>query len=319
MTAKDDRSAPAASWLVRTLARRPSRPLVWIVLLASLALLGYGLVGNWRELRAYSWRIEGWPLAAAWVLFALTLGMVIFIWRRILHTLGGSSTWRQDARIYCAANLAQRLPTPIWFLAGRVLMTSEIGIPKRISSLAVLLEWVAGFVGGLVAILALLPFEQAGGLMPRYAGGLLLIAVPCLILVLQPRTLVRLARWAAARLGHAQEALPEVSYRHMLQWVGLWVAPWLISGAMFCFLARAVYAPAWAHWPSLILIWVAGGVVSRVSAFVPGGLLLREFTIAMMLSALMPMSIAVVIALVTRLWVAANDLFWFLATARLVS
>lgn len=310
---------PTTERLARAAVRRLSRLLVWIILLASLALLGYGLVANWRELKAYSWHIEGWPLALAWLLFAVTLGIVIFIWRYILHRLGGNSTWRQDARIYCAANLAQRLPTPIWFLAGRVLMTSEIGIPKRISSLAVLLEWVAGFVGGLVTILALLPFEGAGSLMRPYAWALLLAASACLIITLQPRILLRLAVWVAARLGHAQEALPAISHRQMLTWASLWIAPWLVSGAMFCFLARAVYPPAWAHWPSLMLIWVAGGVVSRLSAFVPGGLLLREFTIAMMLSTLVPTSIAVVIALVARLWVAANDLFWFLVTARFVS
>lgn len=318
MTTPKDRGSNA-HWLAHIVTRRPSRLLVWFILLASVALLGYGLVANWRELKAYAWHIEGWPLVFAWLLFAATLGLVILIWRHILHRLGGRSTWRQDARIYCAANLAQRLPTPIWFLAGRVLMTSEIGVPKRISSLAVLFEWIAGFVGGFIAILLLLPFERSTGLMRQHTWEMLLATGVSLAILLQPRILLRLASWVAARLGHAQEAFPHVSYGQMLTWAALWVAPWLVSGVMFCFLARAVYAPAWAHWPSLMLIWVAGGVVSRLSAFVPGGLFLREFTIAMMLSTLVPMSIAVVIALVTRLWVAANDLFWFLATARLVS
>ncbi len=291
-----------------------TRWLMAMVLLGSLAALGWGLARNWQELIHYPWRIAWGPLAGAWALFGLTLALAIAIWRAILRHFGGVTTWRQDIRIYCTANLANRLPTPLWFVAGRVLLADAVGVRRGVTSLAVLYEWVAGLAGAVIVLLALWPLAPSEGLPAAYGALLAACGAGCAAVLCWPGALGRAVGWLAHRLGRDLSGLPRVRHRHLLAWALAWAAPWIVSGAMFALLVRAVHPTAGAHWAGMVTIWVAAGVVSRLAAFVPGALLLREFALALLLGAYMPSSLAVAVALLTRVWVSVNDLFWFLAT-----
>jgi uncharacterized membrane protein YbhN (UPF0104 family) len=293
------------------------RLLMAFILLASIGALAYGLTANWRELASYHWRIAVWPLVGAWALFAGTLALAIAAWRRILRALGANTTLWQDVRIYCTANLAHRLPTPVWFVAGRVLLAGDVGVPIAVTSMAVLYEWVVSFAAGVAVALLALPLVPSRALLPWQRLLSVGVAVGCLAVVVQPRVLTSLAKWVARRLGRETLTVPAVGYREMGCWVLLWMGAWLLSGIMYFLLAKAVY-PLGAHvlLPAT-MIWAASGVIGRVAAFVPGGMLLREFSMAVLLSAYMPLSVAVVVAVLARVWAALNDFLWFVLVASL--
>ena len=71
------------------------------------------------------------------------------------------------------------------------------------------------------------------------------------------------------------------------------------------------------HLPTVIGIWVSGGVVSHVAIFLPGGLGIKELTMAALLSAVVPMPIAILVSVVARLWFSLNELIWLLLSSRL--
>ena len=60
-----------------------------------------------------------------------------------------------------------------------------------------------------------------------------------------------------------------------------------------------------------------GGVVSHVAIFLPGGLGIKELTMAALLSAVVPMPIAILVSVVARLWFSLNELIWLLLSSRL--
>ena len=143
--------------------KRPARRIfVALVIGASLAALAYGVIKNWQELVTYQWDLTYWPIPVALLLYGIDLGLAVIVWGGIVRGLGGQSRWMQDLRIYCASNLARRLPTPLWFMLGRVYLYEELGVSKTISSLATVVEGVLILFSGLVTLLVLLPL--GGGL-----------------------------------------------------------------------------------------------------------------------------------------------------------
>ena len=168
-----------------------SRLLVALVVGASLAALVYGLAKNWPQLVGYHWELTYWPIPIALLLYGVALGLAVVVWGGIVRRMGGRSRWMQDLRIYCASSLAKRLPTPLWFLLGRVYLYEELGVSKAISSLATVMEGVLVLFSGLVTLLALVPFGGGLALLQRYTGLIAGLAVVCLLLLLRPQSL----RW----------------------------------------------------------------------------------------------------------------------------
>jgi hypothetical protein len=297
----------------------PGRALMALVVLASLGMLAYGLVSNWRELVTYEWRITYWPLVAALLLYPAALGIAVLIWHQILQHLGGHSRWQQDLRIYCVSNIARRLPTPAWFVAGRIYLGSQINLAKSVSSMGVLLEAVLILVSGLLLSVLTLPFGSQGGPLGQHGPKLVPLLLLGLVLIIRPQLLrafiVRLARW----LGRGQSIPGEIDYRRMVMWTGLYAVVWILGGITLYLLVRTVYPLPAGSLPTVIGIWAIGGVVSHLAVFTPGGLGIKELTMAALLSSLVPMTIAIVVSIGARVWYSLNELFWFALTSPLSS
>jgi hypothetical protein len=250
-------------------------------------------------------------------LYGIDVGLAVLIWGSIVRRMGGRSRWAEDLRIYCASNLARRLPTPLWFMLGRVYLYEELGVSKAISSLATVVEGVLILFSGLVTLLVLLPFGGSQAFLGRYAWAIAGLAVICLLLVLRPQSLRRAVNWLAQRLGRGPAVADDLDYRHMLFWTALYSIVWMLGGVIFYLLLRTVHVLPVGHLPAIIGIWVSGGVVSHVAVFLPGGLGLKELTMAALLSALVPMPIAILVSVLARLWFSLNELIWLLLSTQI--
>jgi len=297
-------------------ASRWSRILVALVVGASLLVLLYGLITNWHELASYHWEIAYWPIPVALLLYGVAVALAATIWGSIVRRLGGRSHWAHDLRIYCTSSLAKRLPTPLWFVMGRVYLYEELGVSKAISSLATVVEGVLVLFSGLVTLLAFIPLSGSSALLGRYTWVIIALAAACLVLVLRPQSLRSVVNWLARRLGHGQAIVDDLDYQHMLLWTGMYSIVWILGGMILYLLVRIVHHLPIQYLPAVIGIWVSGGVVSHVAIVLPGGLGIKELTMAVMLSALVPMPIAIIISIVARLWFALNELLWLLLSSR---
>lgn len=287
------------------------------IVLGSLAVLAYGLVSNWQELISYDWEVTYWPILVGLFLYPVALGLAVAVWRGILSQLGAQSHWLQDLHIYCVSNIARRLPTPVWFVAGRIYLYSEIQVPKSISSLAVLVEAVLILFSGLLLSLILLPFSEGLGLISKYNGLLIPLVLISLGLILRPKILRRFIDWLASRLGRGQAIATDVDYRHMLLWTAVYSLVWILGGVTMFLLVRSVYPLPIRTVPTCTAIWAIGGVVSHLAVLTPGGLGIKELTLATLLANLIPTPIAIVVSVFARVWYSLNELLWFALTSRL--
>jgi hypothetical protein len=165
------------------------------------------------------------------------------------------------------------------------------------------------FVGNLAAavlmvLLAALTSDVPG--LDDYRW-LLVIALVVFLVALHPRFI----GWAIKLAARATRRRPfEVSltYLQLLRYVGLYFVNWILFGIALYVLIRSFYAL-----DAGSILYLAGAfsfssIVGILALFAPSGLGVREGLLAVFLNRIMPTSIALVVSVVSRLWLTVAEL-----------
>ena len=136
---------------------------------------------------------------------------------------------------------------------------------------------------------------------------LLVIALVVFLVALHPRFI----GWAIKLAAHATRRRPfEVSltYLQLLRYVGLYFVNWILFGIALYVLIRSFYAL-----DAGSILYLAGAfsfssIVGILALFAPSGLGVREGILAVFLNRIMPTSIALVVSVVSRLWLTVAEL-----------
>jgi glycosyltransferase 2 family protein len=282
---------------------------------ATLALLALGIIRGWPELIRYRWQFDWRWLALSGLMYACSLGLAVLAWIRIMHGLQAGSTWRQDAKFCLYSLIARRLPTPAPYIASRVLLYEEIGVPKLTTSVGLLWENLLLIAAGAIAVLLVLPLTPIVGertaLLP-----VLLVAGIGLLLVARPTLAVQAINWLLRLLGKAPLAIV-LQPRILLLALVLYAGVWLMGGMILFCLICAIYPIGWDALPLILQGWMISGLASYIVFFAPVGFGVRELTMAAFLALVIPLSVAVVVVILVRLWTMANELLWALIFYRL--
>ncbi len=280
-----------------------------LFLLLSGGVLAALVVSSWPQLSTYDWRVRWWPLAAAVPAYLVALGLAIYAWSRLLQHLGGRLSYREHLRIYALTLVAARLPGAPWHIAGRAVLYKERGLSRRVTALAAGMEILMIASAGAVTGLLILP--QTMSAYPWLWLSVLALAVAGLVLI-HPR----FTPWAL-RLLKQTEMPPQLSYRQLLLVMGVYVADWAAGGVVLFALASMVYAVPLSDLPLVIGAWSLSGTLATLVVVVPSGLGLREVTLSLLLGLIMPAGVAVMVAVIVRIFFTLIELIVALAASRL--
>ena len=244
-----------------------------------------------------------------WLLYALALVVAIFVlsagvWHLLVARLAGYNSWRRNLKNWGYAGLAKRLPGPVWYIGSRALLYEEQGLNKRMTSLLSALELVLILLSGITTFLLTLPFwvlpEAVSARLS--ASWFLLILLPLCILLVHPRFLEALWHKVSRQLVPRR-----LLWRDTISWLFYYVFIWLI-GAGVLFSVINVFQPL----PVSELIpvagmWVIANTISLAGTLTLTGVGLREISLVLLLSQLVPAPVAVLIAIVVRvLWMGGD-------------
>jgi hypothetical protein len=91
----------------------------------------------------------------------------------------------------------------------------------------------------------------------------------------------------------------------------LYFVVWLWQGIGFFLLIRSFYEIEIAQWPFFWGIYTLAWMVGFLSLLTPGGLGVREGIMTFFLSLYMPVSMAIIVALLARVWNTIAELAFF--------
>ena len=287
--------------------------LKWLLFALVIAFVGRRAWELWREGDIGSVTVH-WPwLLASGGLYLLGWVPSVFFWRRLIHDLGGSSSWLDVAHAFFAGHLGKYVPGKASVLLIRAGLLQDRGCRPSVAALTSTYETLAcmgvGAAVGLTLAPVVWPRDVIAGLpqivRPAFEHpflfGLTVVGV-CVALVpvvagvlgaiarkLTPATRGSQSRQrlgatcrdpqSSCELGYEADASPpyRVGRWFLLAWCFVFVTTWLLHGlSLGCTLAAVGVAASWSDW----LTWTgdvsSASFLGFLAVFAPGGLGVRE-------------------------------------------
>src|SRR6266540_1070061 len=302
--------------------RRRSWRLRWrtVAVLAVVAgFFGFTLASRWHQVTAVKWSLDPSFFALACLALALSYALVAGLWALALARAAPVRV-AAGVRIWFLANLARYVPGNVWSFVGAVELARREGAQRR-TTLAVMALTQALSVGlALLLGLPVLLAEWARLGRPALLGLALVVSLALLGLALwrplegrlrasYPNlgpALDRLLRRGGGGAGAAAPVLPRRGV--VLGLAAGYVLYWGLTGLAFAALIRAIFPLPASAIPLAVAGYAAGYAVGFLSLLTPAGLGVREGVLVLALAPVMPAGPALVVALVSRLWMMVFEL-----------
>lgn len=290
-----------------------SRRIRWLmtglIIVFSGVILGWMLWHDLPTLLTYRWKLQALPLILGFAIYTLDLLLAVLGWSIIMGQLAHPLEFREHFRIYCVTLVAGLIPGAPWHLVGRVALYKRLGVNGSVTGVAAGLEIILIIVSGILSS-ALIGFSLPENLQ-QYLVWMGLVLVIGLGLM-HPSVVRKVLQW----LGHTQAAV-RLRYHDMLLLLGLYVLVWGVGGCVLYMTILALYPLPWTQLPGVIGAWGLSGVVASLIFFSPTGFGIKEITLSLLLALFIPAGLAVVIAILMRLYLTAAEFVWAIGASRL--
>src|SRR6266516_4898898 len=162
-----------------------------------LALFIYQVKKNWADLTAYTFQLNPWLLALAFLGFMLQELSYGLIWRAVLERLGTHLGLRTCLRIYLASEFVRYIPGNVWHVLTRILWVGKYGVSRPVAFASMAIELITKLAAGMLVFSGSLLFWRdygsSGSLLHGSLEDLLGVAIRLPhILVQHPRVPNRL-------------------------------------------------------------------------------------------------------------------------------
>jgi uncharacterized membrane protein YbhN (UPF0104 family) len=283
----------------------PGRPR-WPTIVVLAVVAGFfvaTLAARWNDVISLKWRLEPGLFAAATALLALSYGLVAWLWGLALHRAAGTRPVA-GARIWFLSNLARYVPGNVWSYVGAVELARRDGVARRTTLAVMALTQVLSVGVALAAGLPVLLAERARLGRPALLGAAVVAAAAGLA-VLFRRRLLRLAR---RRLPGFDPAELAPSAGTVVLLVAGYAAYWAVTGLAFAALVASLYPLGAGDLPLVVAAYAAAYAAGFLALLTPAGLGVREGVLVVALAPVLPAGPALVVALVSRVWMMLVEL-----------
>jgi len=279
----------------------------WGLAVAILAFVARSFQRNWHELQGQpiAWTFRPGPAVASVLLVWAMYIMLIEAWRRMLAGWGQRLGPVQAARIWVLSSLGKYVPGKVWAIAGMALMARDAGVaPWAATASAIILQALAVGTGAAVAAIfgaASLEAQRPGLLVGLWVAGAAAVAgVAALVYPPVSRRLLALARIDPSTPSPSPGPVLSGLVANVVAWIGYGVSLWLLARAVLP-AGELALAPA-------IAGFAASYVAGLIAVFVPGGLLVREGLLVIMLQGSIGLGAATALAVASRVLLTITEL-----------
>ncbi len=275
---------------------------VALVVAAAYFVVAY-LVRSWSSIQDFSWSLRPVWLALSGVAFLLFYLMQAVVWWLVLRGVAVRTTFLTAAATWAKSIPARYIPGTVFMFVGRAWLSHDAGMPVDRVTAAMVYEQALGVCSALVTVGVLFPFwEYDPGLT-----ALALLGVPVIVALLHPRVFAPLAG-RMLRVLHRPPLEVTLGFGAVAGLLAYFVLSWLVAGFGAWALARSLTGLEVNALPVVIVAYALAYVAGMVAFFIPSGIGVREAVLTASLAAQLPGGVALVWALLLRVWVTVVEL-----------
>jgi uncharacterized membrane protein YbhN (UPF0104 family) len=282
--------------------RRYQKILGWVVVAIIFLFLGKSVWENWAQVKGASFTLEPCPLLLSILSYGAAFFVQAWAWYLITLKLGIALPRFETLESWFYSQLGKYVPGKVWLLLSRFYLYESKARSRKSIWIALYVEtatlviaaWLL-FLAGLFLFQEMRTFFSVG----KWIGWML----PFLLafLSLHPRVLQRIFNWILTFLKKDTVSL-SIAYRDILWILLVSILSWAVGGVGFYLFVKSLCPISSSH-----VLFLAGSLsfaslLGLIAIFAPMGLGVREGILVYFLSYLMPSSVAVVISILTRLW-----------------
>lgn len=253
-----------------------------------------------EALTGYHFTLHSGLLILSFIALMVYNVVIISIWRHILKTLGAEVNLWKLVRVKTYSELARYAPGKVWHFVSAVYYLRKEGVKTPVALISKFLDLGMSVLSGFIFFLLILPLITAASIGAQL--GLYLLTIAFVVFVSHPIILKRiilifekLFKRNLAIVLPSHRCLLTSFFAYLLTWIANGLAVWLLIKSVYpqiifgdLFELAGIYAVAWAL-----------GVISIIS---PSGIGIREAALVFLLDYSFPVSVAILIAVVTRIW-----------------
>lgn len=274
----------------------------WIIVAAIFGFLGKMVWDNWNQVKGASFTFEVFPLILSTLIFAFSYFIQMWAWYLITLKLKIGISPSETVKSWFYSQLGKYLPGKVWLLLSRFYFYESKGKSKKAISIALYFETVT-IIGAacLIFLAALIFHNEKWPISARGQSGWLFPLLLLGFVSLHPRVLQKILNWVLIRFKREPIFL-SISYLNILWILFVCIVSWVVGGIGFYLFVGSVYPVA----PQYILFLTGALAISStlglIAVFAPSGLGVREGALVYILSFMMATPVAVIISVLTRIW-----------------
>lgn len=247
-----------------------------------------------------------WGVFAAAVLFYFLYKITLAsLWHYMTKLNQAAIGYVQAVTAYLYSILGKYIPGKVFMLLARVPAYEEKGVPIRKVTICFLLENVCTLLGAaFLFLISLLFFPNE--LLADYKWAAIILVILFFICI-NPK-IINFFLGIVEKITKKDGLVIPITYPQMLKVVLLFICNWIIVGIGFYMLTCSIYPI-----PASEMLYVAGifglsCIIGILAIFAPSGLGVREGILVLGLTLVMPEEYAVIISIVSRLWMTVSEL-----------
>lgn len=277
-----------------------------LFLIIICAVLGRYLYTEWDSIRNLKIQFAILPLLISLLLYGVNYVLFMLGWHYILKSYAIDSTFVTNSCIYSHSQLAKILPTPVWFIAGRIIMYDKEGIRKKAVLTSIGVEMFFHIIIGLILLaLTNIKVDKPVTLLN------LLSLLPLILLFFKPKIL----NFPFLALDGSS-----ITRKYLLIIAMVFLIIWVLSGPFMQLVLAGGGIGKQITYLELWQMWIISSIIANFGSILLGGIgILREFSLTFLLSNLITLPYAVLIATIIRIIMIIGNILWPLLTIAIIT
>jgi len=274
------------------------------VVLVIFYFLGTALYRNWGQIDFKQLHFNVFLLMVSILFLFIYFLLVVFGWELILKRLGVSLSFLKTLKIIFYSQLGKYLPGKIWVFVGRIYFCQQLGISTSKTFLSIVLEAAVSIISGILIFLVALSIFP--GTQIHINPFLLMVVVVILFIIVHPKVFTRIIN-IFLRLVKKGPIRIDLNFSQICGIIMYYCIVWLSFGIAFYFLINSTTFIALSKIPLLAGSFSISATIGAMALFAPGGLGVREGVLALLLSNFFPISLAILLSFLSRIWISFGE------------
>jgi glycosyltransferase 2 family protein len=281
------------------------------LVLVSLVFLSLVLFQGWSEIQHQLKEAQPLPIVAAQIctFIALMLGGVM--WYFVQKSVGLDIGWSDSIAVHLISNITKYVPGMAWQYVSKAYLSQKQGVSSRQSLFTLFTEFVVLIDGGLLvaggAIWYLGLTSIGDYILPNYTPSITVIV-----------GIITLFLWYQVLLVMFDKPPFVPSLHHYIAALFIGMIGWVIFSLSVWFLANSIYSVSFMGIYHTIFALVFAGIISVLIIFVPGGFGIREASLALLLTGVLPFTIGVIVGIMLRITLILSEVIGLFLAFRMI-